>query len=548
MKNYIKNTWSSYVISLVLSFMLFIFEPINLYSSNLNDFWFDLELLLKPSLVMFLCSFLGLVLIINIIYFINKKVFKYFNIILFISFLCSYIQGNYLVGNLPVLSGEIIDWSKYTIDGIISIILWVIVITLTIIICKKIKMDKYIKYSGYVSLAIFAMLIVSLVSTFLTTDLLSYYKKDSTYSTTYDNFNNYSEDENFLILLLDAVDSMHFKKALENNKEFQNTLKDFTYFPDTMSMHPFTQESIPLILTNNIFENQDKYQNYINNSMKNSRFINYLFNNNYNINIYYRDLVLNDDAAKKVANVNSIGEKIKYKSFIKQELKYELFRYLPFFLKKYSNIDTMNFSQENLLNSDNEYYFEENSFVLEHLNGSSITKEKKKNYKFIHMDGAHTSFTYLKDLSRSEKATYMDEVEACLHISDIYLNKLKENGVYDNSNIIILSDHGFNYNDKGLLLDGRQNPIFFVKGIGEKHDKMNVSDKALSFADLEDLYFDLLNKKTSSDVLQGIGNQRTRRFLLFDYGDTEHMIEYETKDKAWETDKMYETGRKFFAE
>ena len=55
-----------------------------------------------------------------------------------------------------------------------------------------------------------------------------------------------------------------------------------------------------------------------------------------------------------------------------------------------------------------------------------------------------------------------------------YLNKLREAGVYDNSVIIILSDHGYNIEGEAVKVaqkneneTGRQHPILFVKGLNE---------------------------------------------------------------------------------
>ena len=546
MKKYFKNTWFNYLIVFVLSFMLFIMEPINLYSSNLNDFWFDLSILLKPSLLLFIISFIGLIVLSNIIYLLNKKIYKIYNIILFIGFLCTYIQGNFLSGNLPVLNGESINWNMYT-DMIISIILWLIVIITTIVIFKKINIDKYLKFSGYISLAIFAMLSVSLITTFLTTDVLKYYKKDIILTSTYKDINKYSENENFIILLLDAVDSKHFIKAIKDNKEFSNTLNDFTYYPDTMSVHPFTRESIPLILSGVVYEDQEEYNKYVIDSMKKSELLNNLYNKDYEVNIYEREWYFNDDKALKINNISYEGSDLNYKGFSKQLIKYDLFRYLPYFLKKYSNIETMDFSTDHITNNSSiDNPFDEDNFLFVNELNNDIIKDSKKNFKFIHIDGAHSPFKFSKDLSSKSDATYTDEVEGSLNIADMYLNKLKENNVYNNSNIIIMADHGYNYSVGGsAVLEGRQNPILFVKTKNENHEKMAISDKAVSFTDLQSLYNDILNGKMSNELLKNIDNNRTRRFLIYEWTKEYHMIEYETKDKAWETNKMYKTGKEF---
>lgn len=63
---------------------------------------------------------------------------------------------------------------------------------------------------------------------------------------------------------------------------------------------------------------------------------------------------------------------------------------------------------------------------------------------------------------------YRSSLEASLTLTKAYLQKLKEAGVYDNSVIIVMADHGTN-GEYYLEPMGRQNPILFVKGIGEQH-------------------------------------------------------------------------------
>ena len=47
------------------------------------------------------------------------------------------------------------------------------------------------------------------------------------------------------------------------------------------------------------------------------------------------------------------------------------------------------------------------------------------------------------------------------------------------------------------------------------------------------------------ELFQDIPNERTRKYLWYIYEKGNHMVEYETKDKAWETNKMYETGKTY---
>ena len=109
-----------------------------------------------------------------------------------------------------------------------------------------------------------------------------------------------------------------------------------------------------------------------------------------------------------------------------------------------------------------------------------------------------------------------------------------------------MADHGYAMNSTGAgTYEGRQNPILFIKGKNEVHDEMVESDKKISFYDLSNAYIDLINNKKSNELFSDINNSRTRRYLFYIYGEEDHMIEYETKGKAWKTNKMYKTGKVF---
>lgn len=70
-----------------------------------------------------------------------------------------------------------------------------------------------------------------------------------------------------------------------------------------------------------------------------------------------------------------------------------------------------------------------------------------------------------KEVHVIENGTYEGNVSACVTVIDRYLNKLKDAGVYDNSVIIIMSDHGYNA-DGGT--EGRQNPFLLLRAEEKK--------------------------------------------------------------------------------
>ena len=106
-----------------------------------------------------------------------------------------------------------------------------------------------------------------------------------------------------------------------------------------------------------------------------------------------------------------------------------------------------------------------------------------------------------------------------------------------------MADHGYKDGvyEYDYILD-RFNPILYIKGFDEHHDKLQISDKPISFSDLSVAFDELRQKKKSTDLFKNIKYPRTRSLMYYVWSHEDHMVEYETEGKAWESDKMRETG------
>lgn len=541
-KKEIKELVAPFIMSFLATFMFLIYEPITTYASNVTDYWFGFNALLKANCLLFVIIFLILLSVSIIIYYISKllkmkKIYEIFLIVFSICLSALYIQGNYLSGSLPTLDGAKIYWDKYEMQNIISILMWLVVVIINVIICRKFK-SKYKKIISYEFCAIFIMLFVSfLVTIFTSKDL---YAEKGKYISTTKNINMLSENKNFLILLVDCVDSREFEKVV-NETDSDYVFEDFTYFPDTMSTYGFTRDSVPYIFSGIWYEAETPYNQYYENAFNNSKLFSMMKRDNYDINVYDEELMISNNKKYDVKNVELVNSKIDLYSLFKQEVKYDLFKYLPFGLKKYSSIETLNYSKCKKLNkNDSEYdiFSWNNIFNYEHWN--KIKLQKNNYFHFLHIEGAHFPYDLNKNLEKlTDETNYDDKLGATISMIDTYLTRIKDSGMYDNSVIIILSDHGQN----DLNPVGRQNPILYIKGIDEHH-KLEVSNKKVSYVDLnESIYKDLLDNKKSFELLENVDNDRIRRYLW--YKDYDDMYEQTLDGHAWETEKLINTGKRY---
>ena len=517
--------------------MIFIYEPIITYSSNIDDYWFGLSELVKTNILFFLIGLVICLFIILFIVYLSKKTKKnwiYFIFLLLINcgLLISYIHGNYLSNSLPILDGAVINWGKYTSQNIISIVIVLVVLALNIIIlCKRKKY--YGKLCLFTSFAIIFMLSSSLIVTLINKQEI--YKFKGKYTPTVKDINVLSENKNFLILVVDMADSKTFDKNLKLlNKE--SILKDFTYFPDTLSAYPYTRESVPYILSGKWFEGEEPIANYYNMSFKKTKLLTLLKDKKYMVNMYEPDINLVNDKIN-FNNVIVYNYKFNKMSFLRQEMKYILFKYLPFSLKKFSRAETIDYELCKSTNEKNIYH-EENKNVYNVLD--DIKTQKNNYFQFLHIEGGHYPWDIDKDFNPKSPATYDDKISSSITVVEKYLDRIKKSGQYDNTAIIILADHGHNYDDYASS-KGRQNPILYIKGVNETHDEMQISNKKVSFADLNDIYKDLLDDKKSNELLTDIGDDRIRYFMWYEKYD--YIYEQSLDGFAWETDKLTDTGK-----
>lgn len=540
-----KGLIPSFILAFAISFMLFFVEPITLYANNINDFWFDFYIMILPVLLMFFCSFILISLVFTIIYFISKKLLKKVKIYCicllsaFVLFLYLYIQGNYLIGDLPPLDGTFMDWSKYSTQNIISLMVFILLIVGQVILVLKFKWKKSINIVKYISLVVVGMLTTSLVSVMLTTDMFD--RKNTPITYTYDNIHKASSNTNFFIFIADAVDSIHFYDVLKESDEYKNLFEDFTYFPDTVAAYPFTRDSLPFILTGVWNTNETEFKEYSIKELNKSKILNTLSDNGFNINVYDDELVWEKQDKFTIENYYRLERKVNFVKFVKQELKYILFKYLPYNLKKYSKIEEMDFDfakpipYETIFNGSNiELY--------NRLENNDLEIVEDKLFSLIHTEGAHVPFNHDENLNyiSSSKGTYDGKILGTLKLLKTYLNRLKTNDVYDNSIIIVMADHGYNFDDT----HGRQNPILLIKGLNEKHS-MKKSNKPISFVDLQDAYFELLEGKKSNELFNNVEKNRERRFIFYKYTKEDYMYEYIQTGKAWDESTLIKTGNEY---
>ena len=541
LKNRFKAIRSGVLCALALCFLFAVYAPLELYLGSQADFWFGFPTITGYCLILFAILFIPTVIILFILRLLGKTPYSVALVILFSALISVYVQGTFFTGALPSLDGTAINWGAYTLERIKSYaVIAILLIASTVLIIKFRKV--FLKSVMIISGGLFAMLTITLVSLVMTTDIEN--KSGYLQPTDKDMF-EYSSDQNLIVFVTDAVDNEVFIDTLKKNPEFSDTFDDFTYYSDALAGYPFTRDSLALMLSGQWNENEQAFKTYADGAYKSSPLLTKLRADNYQIGVYNKNIISfrADEFDGVIENQISIEPYFKnVSSALTLVTKMAAIRYAPWDLKQFG-YDTSEYCGLIKQLPEVEYgdiKHSDPSFYQEIKNENPITVTDDKCARIIHIEGAHVPLRWDKNVNYTKNGTYQGNMEATLTICAKYLERLKESGVYDNSVIVILGDHGFHETSDNLL--ERMNPALMIKGIGAKGEAMTECKTPVSYEQLTNAFCGLLDKKELSELFPENAYPNGRRLLKYWYLKEDTMYEYKVTGHASDISSMKETG------
>ena len=540
MKKYIEKIESAFWVMISICFLVFVYAPLEMFFNNQNEFWFDLSVILPYVLILFLVG-----VVIGSLFCIlcgrSKALLKIFIGFEMVILFATYIQGTFLVEWLPELDGADVDWEAHSMERYKTIALWIVLALAVGFLIKYFK-EQILKIAKYIGICAFGFFLISVSILGITT-----YKwpdrNDMNLRCTTDGFYEWSAESNVIVLMVDAVDATVFSDVLEHDQNLQNSLDGFTYYDNVMGSYPYTLRAVPFILSGIWREDYESPSTWSGDMIRDSLFLKELEEQNYKLALYDEEIIFG--SADRYINIHNCKDHVKSKSwFARCVVKMAGVKYAPFDLKRYCYNLPQRLKEVHQILDENgnvvEIYDWNDYDYYRNLQNEKFDKIDEKLFKWIHIEGAHAGFHLDRNVDGIEHGTYKQKVEATGTIINLFLNKLKENDLYDNSIIMIMSDHGYADAEDG---EGRQNPILLVKGLKENHD-LELSDKSISQHDYMEMYERLLNGDKGNEVFDWInGDERDRRYMI--YGHKAYTEEYMQYGHASDMSTLIPTGKQY---
>ena len=494
----------SFLISLFTAFNFGFFIPMDFYLTNIE------EVLLPQNTVMLSLGAVSalIFLIVFLICFLTPQKLHDICCLIFFSLSFSiYLESNFLSLSLGTLDGT--QYSVSAFEGIADILVW-LAIPLAALFIRKRNEKIYKNIISYLPAAIVVIEIITLGVSRINLTLSDensfmdfvLYSSDTAYIRSTKDLNTYSTDKNVIIILTDEYDSFCFDESLKIDPDSVNGFDGFTYYSNTIGSYGFTVESIAYMTTGNKKEVSDPYEN--------DRFFQNM-KNSYRTCLYGSPALFTDDIFSRYAE-NYLPVEIgfnEYKNVAANMYNLTCFKCVPKLFKgafkaSGSNINDYFSGSESLM----AYYPDDLSFYNNL--PATLTLTEDSCFKFIYLYGLHDPRNITKDLERAANWSVSGDEQAVAmnKILSRYFDILKENGVYDNSEILLLADHGLKTHDSGMY------PLLMYKPVNSDITGIETSYAPISYADLYPTFLKISGEEPDGDTIWDIPEDmvRTRRF------------------------------------
>lgn len=464
-------------------FTILVYLPCDTYINNSSDFNFPISIfifsfMLRAVIYLIPAAYFGLVL--------KEKALSFLNTLFCGLTLCIYAQYMFMNRNLGLMMGEAVNWSEYRLYGVFTLAVWAALLILPFIL-KKVIGRLWRKISAIIPAFLGGVQLLTLIMLLISADGGIYvYKNDIL-----DGSRQYtvSSKKNIVTFVFDAVDNYYFENLLSSSPEIFGGFEDFTIYSNTCSVHDYTLASMTQMLTGEescpMYDTTAWLESAWNGE-KADDFYKRLHNEGYTVNAYMNSEVPINLLAGKYDNCSNGVEP----SFVNKEkiltslADLNRYRYMPFLLKSCFDTNEVDFKSFVGYTGDFDYY---NDDFFKKLTGKRLKKaEDGSNYFIIeHLNGAHYP---CEDV--------MAETEKCLEIAKEYIGQLKTLGLYENSTIIITSDHG---RHTSSFEAAAPTPIFMIKEAGQNSAAMRISTAPVYHSDFLATYLKAAGLYNDSD-------------------------------------------------
>ena len=445
-RNWKQRLLNALPVSFAVAYTFCLFQPLEVFIKNNSFLPFGIGALTPQLILLALGVFVGLGACLTLL---RGKIHNAF-VSLSVGFLiCGYLQCNLLNVDHGTLDGANVAWHDYRVKTVLNLLLWVFLILLPFLIHYL-----FPKVWKYAARALAALLVVAqtvaLIVMLLTSDSLydnsrnGYLKREGIYDV--------SENNNVVVFLLDRFDNKYADAILAAEPALENALGGFTFYENFVGSYSRTYPSVAYLLTGVRTDYTQKPREYLENAFTTSPFLKALREGGVEARVYTDVPYTIGNAEWLIGTVENAAPPMELPPrgrILSAMMILSSYRWTPEALKPYFHYYTNDYFTYvyNDPNAEYDVYSSDDVRFRADLVSQGLTvRNNASTYLFYHLSGSHEPYYMDAAGNRAEFASdregLLQQTRGDIGTLLLYIEQLKEKGLYDKTTLIVTADHG----------------------------------------------------------------------------------------------------------
>ena len=489
-----KESFVQYAVPATLFlFSIMIFIPWSVFLGNASNFSFVFSEFFYRNLAVFFSSTIISVLI---LYYLPARIRGVLTAVFTGLGLCLYIQSMFMNEYMGIMNGNEPNWAQHNLWGIVNLLIWGMILFLSILI--KMRYPSHLRTLIYLSMAVLGLEFIAVLSQVCSAQKNVWFHKHQSYCDASNQF-QFSKKKNILVFIFDALSVDFVKECFESDPSLKDAMKDFTWYEDALSNYNLTFVALPHELTGSMIHptnNQQELYHDLWNSVSAKSFYKQIENAGYDSRMYVKvancigDYDIFEDYFSNIKKVETAYE-VNYSKLCRCLFQISGYSSAPYLFKKffYYGDDFSNDVVKQYVNSNSAKsavpVVNTNDRLYNKLNSEGITTDANLPVLSFHYTrGAHRPWRVDEKCQLHEELfdSYLPPTKSCFYLIAKLIRHLKDNQIYDQTTIIICSDHG-HFSIAGCSTDYWA-MTFMVKPFSANNQEITVDDSKLQSIDI----------------------------------------------------------------
>lgn len=445
------------------------FSPAEIYTADPSEFIIGVSEALVPMLMTAAAVSAALFLLQMLLLLTGKTAADAAGRLIFGAALAGYVQMLFLNGRLARITGDAMSYPMTEPFVIADFLIFYAVMLLPLILyaVKKSKPDgKLASIAGDwivsgVCAALIAMQTIGLVPGIINAaDIMKERYTFSSRYLAYEPILSLSKKNNVIVFLTDRLDGNWMQEALDRYPELYDTFDGFTFYRNNISRNPNTFPSVPEMLSGLDYADLSQ-TDFIEKIWEENRLLKPLHDEGYRVNLLidrfmYKNLedvesygfVDNIRRQNMEYHIDNLGEL----GVVPTQLRISMIKMMPYALKPFFAINLSSDFANNFIVTDtndpvrSSVGVDSDIAFFDHYRRNGLNADTGSPvFDFIHLNCAHDISEELSMLYPGNAGITPDAVTTArgeFEILGMWFDEMKKLGIYDNSTIVIIGDHG----------------------------------------------------------------------------------------------------------